>query len=216
MRDAVAGRTLLPGAYFSSRGDQLLNRWFELRGLYGPILNLYFASQYSTIDLQESRFLNLVHTIEGFHRRRFSAPSPSEVETLERVQQVVSAAPPQLKEWLAERLQYSHEPTLRVRLKDTVRLLPAPLPSSLLGTVSRFIDRVVRARQYLTHWDPKAERHHPSPQRLYAINESLAAIIGLVLLVETGVDDAMLRQVAQSNLRLINVSAANRAPSPEG
>lgn len=160
----------------------------------GPVLDLRFAAGYAGFVYSETRFLNAVQAIEALHRRLLAgAPDPADVVARGAA---LAACPPEHRKWLEVKLTYSHEPTLRKRLRETIDHV-GPGLRPIIPRPGSFIDRVVRARNDLTHWDEKRPRH-PGGDLF-----GLAVVLGYV------VDGALLRCLNHSQGEVAAVFAAN-------
>jgi hypothetical protein len=132
----------------------LVRGWFGLAERLGPVLDLRFAPSYASFMYSESRFLNAVQAVEALHRRVL-AGEPDQTD-LDARAAAVASCPPEYHEWLEGKLRYAHEPTLRRRLREVLNFV-GPGLAPLTGKRSRFIDRVCRIRNALTHWDEKSK-----------------------------------------------------------
>jgi len=67
---------------------------------------------------EDQRFLELAQALEGYHRYRFPQSSEKTNEHTDKLTQILEACPEEHRDWLNGKLGFSHEPTLRSRLKE--------------------------------------------------------------------------------------------------
>lgn len=171
-----------------------IRSWLDIAERLGPVLDLRFAASYAEFVYGETRFLNATQAVEALHRRMLAdEPDPADVDARAAA---IAGCPAKHRKWLERKLAYAHEPSLRMRLRETVDYVGVGL-RPLVARPGQFIDSVVRARNRLTHWDAKAARR-PGPE-LYR----LSVILGYV------VDGALLRCLHYSEDDVAGVLQAN-------
>ncbi|MEY2449391.1 MAG: ApeA N-terminal domain 1, partial [Acidimicrobiaceae bacterium] len=90
----------------------------------------------------------------------------------------------------------AHEPNLRRRLKETLAFI-GPAVRPLSGRPSRFIDRVIRMRNALTHWEEgKASQ---AGQDLYGTAAVLTYLIDAALLRSIGLSEDEVTATFENN-----------------
>jgi hypothetical protein len=67
---------------------------------------------------EDQRLLELTQALEGYHRYRFPESSEKSSEHVAKLKEILEACPEGHRKWLNGELAYSHEPSLRSRLKE--------------------------------------------------------------------------------------------------
>lgn len=181
-------------------GDpSLVAKWLELRERYGPAITLLFATYYFKQPIGENQFLNLIQSVEAYHRRRFPQPPVSADAHAARMRSILGAVPEEHREWLAGKLQFSNEWTLRERLKQLIKAIDATeLVDRFVGKVPTFVQRVVVARNYFAHWSSDREAGWPSQRDLQRISGALRVLMQVLLLEELGIDHDLIPERVES------------------
>jgi ApeA N-terminal domain 1 len=174
----------------------LVRGWFELAERLGPVLDLRFAPSYASFMYSESRFLNAAQAVEALHRRVLQR-EPDQTDLDARAASIASC-PPGYQKWLEGKLQYAHEPSLRRRLRETLRFV-GPGLTPLTGRRDRFIDRVVNMRNAITHWDEKSKA--PQGADLYRLAMALNFVIDAALLRLLGFEQEQVTATLAGNPR---------------
>jgi hypothetical protein len=111
-------KILFPWKSVADKPSVYFGNWFEIFPmLRGPIA-LFIDSISRKNSYTPERFFNLVLALEGLHRFKFPEMSVVTETHTDRITGIVDAVPPPDKKWLSQKLEYSHEPSLRRRLKD--------------------------------------------------------------------------------------------------
>ncbi len=174
---------------------EYLPRWLESYEEYEPTFHLYFAVRGNRKIHLEGSFLFLVHGIESLHRRSSSETQMPAEEFDSLLDSILRSTPDTRRNWVRERLRYANEPSLRNRIRQMV----TPF-SDLFGTQSSraaFIDRVVRTRNYLTHYDEGIkEQAVTNTGELLRLHSKLEALVQLHLLRLLEIDYDHIRRMA--------------------
>jgi len=168
--------------------QDVICNWFDMRERLKPVLTMYFATIRAPEMYIETRFLNIVHALEAFHRLVIGGYELPEDEHQERVDEILGTAPTKWREWLMKKLEYSNELSLRTRLKKICEMFPY-VSSRLIGNREerkRFICQVVDTRNYLIHHDPKLEKTASQGPSLFYLTEKLKVLVECCLLRELG------------------------------
>ncbi len=115
--------------------------------------------------------------MEALHRRLLASAPATEIVVARDA--AIAACPPEHREWLTRALQYSHEPSLRTRMREVLALIGGGL-EPLVGSGGKFIQKVVTHRNALTHWDPEAPSS--SGENLHHLTMALNFVIDAALL----------------------------------
>ncbi len=92
------------------------------------------------------------------------------------------------RDWLADKLEFSHEPSLAQRLKDALGRCPT-VTGRLIGNADArksFIWRVVATRNFEIHLDPDKEAEAAKGAALVALIHQLRGLVEMTLLLEMG------------------------------
>lgn len=187
LKDRHPIEQIMPYPQAQSIMDKLIGKFFGEYDNIAPPLELLMSIRYARAVTSEQYFLNIVHVMEAFHRRTQLGSDLSEDEHLKRVNNILETAPSEHKEWLALKLAYSNEVSLRRRLKhywDDMPELSAKLPYSRTD----FCDKVSNARNYLTHYSEALRARLPKPSALYFLAHDLELLFEAYLLKWLGVD----------------------------
>lgn len=160
--------------------------WKRLVDKYGPTCDLLFSRSIRHSAYISTLFMNTVSAAESFHRRWTTASRRASPEHKARVARVVTAAPTGDQEWLRQKLQHSHEPSLAVRLLDLAGV-SYTARAAFVGDPAAWSRAIADARNALAH--RPANRDDPEevdPYGLLALEESLAAVLTVCLMRELG------------------------------
>lgn len=172
--------------HVQDRLEAILQSWFAKQELLRPVFDLYFGAIYNRRAYLEQTFLSLIQAIETYHRRVHSSATedPPDLHR-KRLKAIVDAAPEPHRAWLNEKLAFSNELTLSERIDAVLSRCPQ-LVERIVGDKKAFNTRVRKARNYLTHLDPKSERAAPKGMELYPLTIQLRTLLELQLLSELG------------------------------
>ncbi|GEM_PF-5105608 len=162
----------------------LVETWFKKYMQYTAILDEYFSSLYNQHIYLEHLFLSMIRVVESYHRVLNLETAVTPQHKL-RLKGVFSSVLEEHKEWLQEKLQFSHEPSLKQRLEDIVNKLRNQL-LRITGTTEYPFSKIVRTRNYLTHFDPSLKSKAATGGELYKISQILKKTFELCFLYELG------------------------------
>ena len=135
--------------------ERVINTWIEAYDQITPALDLYFWTQMRTQLYSDVRFLTLAQGLEVYHRRTSSKTRMDEDEFKKLVKHLVDQCPKEKREWLERQLKYGNEVNLRQRLKYIIEPF-----KEIIGNKKKrsgLINRIVKTRNYLTHYDQSLE-----------------------------------------------------------
>jgi hypothetical protein len=164
-----------------------LKDWYLKRKNLEPICQLYFGSQYGRFVYLNLKFLSMIQALESYHRAFISNEELTKSEHEKRIAAIMETAPKIHETWLAEKLQYSNEPSLRKRIKTILEMFPKTVPA-IIPDPKWFINRAVRTRNYMNHFDPVLKDEASNNTELFALTERLRVIVEMCLLKEIGFD----------------------------
>lgn len=135
--------------------DATIVKWFENYEIIQPAFDLYLSSKIGAHKYLTGIFLSLVQGLETLHRRT-SDETAMESDDFDQLHSaIVDATPPNKRIFIRSKLKYANEISLRTRLKRLIHPF-----RDLFGTspeVKSFVQNVVDARNYLTHYDKEEE-----------------------------------------------------------
>ncbi len=180
-----------------------LRRYVAARDQIRSAMDLYFAVVNSPGLYIEVQFLNMAQALEAMHRgtREVTLLAPAQFAVVrERIELLLRspelALPEDPRESLAGKVEYWNEVTLRHRLRDLVAGLQ-PAAQEVIGDASRFVRRVVNARNYLTHRDPRYSESISDVPALVRLTHQLEFLVEQNLLQLIGVPDEILDRHAK-------------------
>jgi len=161
--DSINPATVLLPLSAHPRGfANLLENWFQLLGRGRASLNILFGLGYALPAFHDNRLVLLLQAAEAYHRsvmpdRRVHPASARNV-----------ASPPDIADWLRDKVRHATEPSLRLRLSD-LRRRAGPAIRPLLGNVSRLAFRLSEIRTLYAH--PGAPAEAPDGNELYELSQ---------------------------------------------
>ena len=145
----------------------IITNWIEAYETIAPALNLYFLAKMGMQTYLEERFMALVQGLEAFHRRTCDEKRMDKSQFDELVKNLIDKCPVEHEEWLATKLVYGNELSLRKRLKRIVK----PFKDIIGNKTKRnnLINRILNTRNYLTHYDLSLESEAVKGEELGAL-----------------------------------------------
>ena len=178
--------------------EMYLEKWFEKKEILKPVYNLYFEGFYNNNLSVEQKFLNLIQALESYHRRIEKGKYLSNEEYNNIYNVLVKAIPEEVDEELKERLKgylkYGNEYSLRKRLKQIYKKYKKIL-DNIVDNKKRFIDKVVKLRNYLTHYDDDSLKEDINIKEIYDLNQKLEEILRICLLLEIGFENERIKEL---------------------
>jgi hypothetical protein len=172
----------------------MLHNWFRNYEVCEPAFNLYFASRSGAHRFLDGRFLSLTQGIETLHRRTSVHTALPETEFQSLIEVVLEACPEDRRQWLAKKLLYANEPSLKHRLIGLLE--PFKNHFGDKKACKSFVRKVVDTRNFLTHYDNRLESQAAKGQQLWVLCQKLEALFQLSLMRMMGlssnsIDDFM-------------------------
>ncbi len=188
-----------------ARFEHHMRRWFQLRQELGLVLDLYFSTLHVSRVFVQTRFMNYVQALEGYHRRRLPRYLLAEDEFTAQRDAIVSSAPKATRRLARKALApYANEVSLAERISDVLVLLEDAASAILASgerSAGRFSTRLAEIRNIYAHVLDKPE---PALGELRTLTYQAKALLEVLLLKETGFDtqaiDTMLRQSGKYQL----------------
>jgi len=178
-----------------------VRNWFNRSKVLSPVFDLYFSNVYTPEMYVETRFLNAVQAIESYHRRKETTKEfdITPEEHSERMKKIMSSAPIEHMSWLSTKLKYSNEVYLKKRLEEILSF-HADIAEIYIGNKNqqtKFINKVVANRHYLTHFDKDKEAESADGKTLSILIEQLNLIIKSCLLEEIGMSQSEIKTILE-------------------
>ena len=197
-RDTRASKAF---CYNDIHGDfeETIRRWLTDYETIHPAFDLYLSSKTGSHRYLNGVFLSLIQGLETLHRRTADG-TEMRLDDFERLRStIIESVPPERKNFIASRLTYANEISLRKRLKRLIEPF-----GDLFGTsneIKSLVHDIVDVRNYLTHYDKKLEHRAKAiiGDGLYDICLKLDAIFQLHFLQLTGMDADRIRSMAREN-----------------
>jgi hypothetical protein len=177
----------------------VLSNWLRRAVELRPVHDLYAYAAHNRELAVPMRFLNLVQALEVFHRKALQPSTPSEHER--KVHAILRSAPENYRTWLAERLQFSHEPSLNFRLKELFRAASPIIDNPSTPAVKVFANRTKEWRNQLTHFSRPEGDFAMKDLELLNLSNWIVLVLEYWLLRDAGLDDAELKEVFAVNRR---------------
>ncbi len=195
-----------PAVTLGSMGEvrSVLVGWLSSYDDLRPVLNLRVADLYKPTLHAETRFQNSVQAIEGFHRRteRFSTTDAVSVEMRKQAMQA-AADNTKLSTWLAAKLRYVAQPSLRMRIEEVINDLEKRDIGDKPQRAGRFCGRVVDLRNGLAHQLPDSDAGR-NAQELMHLGDLLDAMLDVMVLDRAGAHKTSTQSAAREVLELID------------
>lgn len=217
-------REPIPFHKVESKLDGLFKTWFEKIDLLQPVYNLYLSSIYNPRMYLEQRFLALVQGLESYHRRTRHGkdrylPDDLYNEILEEFGEFIhrlrenGKITDDLEDNLMNKLRWGNEYTLRKRLKELINEIQELLQITMDNQIKTFIDRLVKYRNYLTHYDPQQDRDRLDYRELINLVEKVRLILKTFLLKEMGLDIEIIREHIIDSMESVNRDREHHSPA---
>jgi hypothetical protein len=202
------------------RFEEHMVRWFERVPELGRVLDLYFSTLNVEFMYLETRFMNFVQAVEGYHRRRLDRTLYDEATFAAHKEAILKHVSGGTRRLAKRALNYANEVGLEDRIKDVLTDLGEPATSIVLagaaGTkldAARFANRAAYLRNVYAHNLAEEEPNHgetePHPHELAIFTYQLKTLVEALLLSEIGFEprviDIKLREA--NRYRLIRAIA---------
>lgn len=185
--------------HVSQRFDNLVSTWLTNYEQFDSSFNLYFSTKTGRNLYLGNRFLMLVQALESFHRHSSIVTSFPEKDYAALCSLLREAIPDKFKEWLASRLAYGNEPSLRQRLKLLFNGFEPIYGNS--KKIKDMISLIVDTRNYRTHYDAKLRQCAAQGKDLYKLCLALETLFQLQMAVLCGLSkNEVIDLCAQSQL----------------
>jgi len=181
--------------------DSKISKWFELDKVIEPSLNILFETFLKDYSFNENSFLNQCQALELLHRRLYNIKESDLRLHDKRLKEILdSIEDTSYKKWLSEKLNYSHEPSLRKRLRELFLEIDKVEIVKRINPDKDFIESVVNNRNYYTHYDTTLPKGALKNKQLWKLTIKLKILLIIIILKRMGFDDTFLNSNSISNL----------------
>jgi hypothetical protein len=176
----------------------IVQKWFELHESLESVVGLFMVVRSQRVRTMQTRFLLLAQALEVYHARsaQFTSTEMRRAGHKERVRNLVGCVPEEDRAWLKEKLAYSNQKTLAVRIAEVLAAHPQEA-SRLIAGIPGFAEKVKNTRNYYTHYGQEAleEGKVAQGRELVRISLALEGLIGACLLKEIGLQGKPLERL---------------------
>ncbi len=184
------------------RFDERVREWFDAVGGLGRVIDHYFSTINSEFTFLETRFMNYVQAIEGYHRRRLDHPAMDETLFAELCDAIIAPLTGKRRKLAKKALKHANEPSLEVRIKDVAEGL-GPAGHAITGagrvTIQAFAHRAAQIRNTYAH---NLTAQMPDIYELALYTEQLKTLMESLLLSELGFDETRVHQLLVNARRI--------------
>jgi hypothetical protein len=163
-----------------------LTSWLRAWQDIPTVLQLIGWAQSGRDFLADQRFAMLVQALESYHRDRVGGRVMDEGEHRSLVAAATTAIPSSRRAWLAEKLRYSNELSLRQRLRDLITRQSAVM-GPIIDDPRRFVELTVATRNYFTHHDSTLKARAARGRTLLWLTKALRHLSVSLALGELGI-----------------------------
>ncbi|MBL7932518.1 MAG: hypothetical protein JNL60_11485 [Bacteroidia bacterium] len=175
--------------------QKIITQWVGLNDAIEPVLDLLLDSFYREEGVTENKFLNVIHGLETFHRRRRKNEILPRDEHAKKISMIIDLVPEDTKSWLKEVLNFTNEPPLHHRLVELMDEVWGSLLMQIIKDKDHFIRDTKNSRNYYTHYDPRGEKKALKGAELTYLTQRLRFILIMLILKETGLEAATVERV---------------------
>ena len=174
-----------------------MDRWFALYSKAKESLDIFFAIQRGGYRYIDTRFLMSMQALESYSRLTASPP-PVDAEQAQQLRdKVLASLPAEVPEEMRSRIigamRMADEPSLRRRLNDMVVCLTPIFGSNPLGFTSKFRNRLIATRNYLTHYGNKSGDVLELFEMEYACRR-MRVFLAALLFLDIGLNHSSIKQ----------------------
>jgi len=166
-----------------------IQKWLNISDEIKHICNIYFGLKYTeSIDFMESYFLTIAQAVESYHRLKINTLKTSLQDHKDKLEEIYDAVPEKHRDWLKEKLAFSHEPTLKDRLDELITIHKGIIQTFLCdaNNINNFTKRIKNTRNYYTHYDQSLDGKYVKGSELFRLAQVLSFLLLSCLLSELG------------------------------
>jgi hypothetical protein len=196
------------------RFQDILNKWFSEFNKLESSYVLFFETIYENSISLENRYLNLVYSIENYHRNNNAYGSEyMDKKAYEKtIYPSITAAIPNdidtdMKESLRAKIKWGFEYSLRRRIKE-IFLTHGKFMATFIKDSDTLQKEIVDTRNYYTHYDEKTKFVKENSD-LYQLCEKMKVIFIIAFLFDLGFKPDEIKNMVErqeESGKLINIS----------
>lgn len=196
---------LFPFPLIKKDFGKLLSNWYlKSKELKTPF-QLYFGILLQTDMPLEFRYLALLQALESYQRlkkiNKYMSDRTYEPIKSELIKAIPDTVTPDHSAALKARIKYGNEYSLRKRLNIILSSLPKNLEMKITNNDSKFVDKVVTTRNYLTHRDDSDKMNVLDTKGILHASERLKLLLLILFLLEIEIDERQIEHVISTNWR---------------
>jgi len=193
-----ANEMLLPLGMIGTELGSIVDKWFLANETMAQVIDLYFAASLGGDLFPETRFLMYMQAIEAYHRIRFRNFEVDPEEHAKRLSIILSSIPEEYREWMRDGLEYSNEPSIGQRLKETYRDFK-DITDGFVDDRKMFIYRLIKTRNRLTHMEGDGDEATFRGNDLELATMRLRLLLELCLMKEIGITTEQMKSAVEKN-----------------
>ena len=214
------GNKISPYLIFSLRDIEnefslYIQKWLNITDEIQHICDIYFGLKYTeSIDFMESYFLSIAQAVESYHRLKINTLKTSSQDHKDKLEEIYDAVPEKHRDWLKEKLAFSHEPTLKDRLDELITIHKGIIQPFLCdaNNINNFTKRIKNTRNYYTHYDQSLDGKYAKGSELFRLAQVLSFLLLSCLLSELGcTSERCVELVSKSNHYKYSIKAVKAA-----
>ena len=192
-----------------------IQKWLNITDEIQHICDIYFGLKYTeSIDFMESYFLSIAQAVESYHRLKINTLKTSSQDHKDKLEEIYDAVPEKHRDWLKEKLAFSHEPTLKDRLDELITIHKGIIQPFLCdaNNINNFTKRIKNTRNYYTHYDQSLDGKYAKGSELFRLAQVLSFLLLSCLLSELGcTSERCVELVSKSNHYKYSIKAVKAA-----
>lgn len=193
--------------------ETVFGRWLGLETEMREVCEWFYSANYPPGAIPADRFLNVVKSLESYHRIRFGAEMMDPIKYKEKANAIIDASPKALHEWLKEALHGGNAMPLGSRLAQLVKNTK-PTSREIIPDPTSFCQAVVQTRNFYSHLDPSDKSCVIKGENLGILTETLMWLMRLHFLREMGLSKERTGKAVNQSARFKHLSRrARRDPS---
>lgn len=179
---------LIPFKFIKENFKECLTSWNDKKEKLSPVID-YVVDSHSKVFHIPLSFIKLVQATETFSRRMRNNCKIDEDEHNSKIEYIISKIDnDEYKEWLIDRLRYSNEPSLAMRLKEIFKEVDFII-SLNSGERKKIVKKIVDTRNYYTHFDESKKDLIMTTDELFYISKYILFILKVLIMKELGLDE---------------------------
>jgi hypothetical protein len=193
-----------------------IENWFRMIPNLKTPISRYLDVVSGSTEYLETQALSLCIAAEGYHRTTHPDLEVVSPEHKIRLDEILSSTSIEHRDWLENRLQHSHAPTLRKRFKDLIRRYPKTV-KWLVGSKKErnaLIDWATTHRNDYSHGKTITRQAEKSGHTLqmYYRTQYLRALLFMCILSELGYTQAEVDRILRENQHFSQVASRRDEP----